>query len=156
MPKTRGGAGLARGGRLDRCRSEAAGEPDVAGWVRAAGGLGRQFLHLDAVPNDFLPQVLREMDAALFTNRCEGGTNLMAMERMVCGAPTVLSAKTGRLGLIAEDNYYPLLAQAPLGGIHAAVGVVAGRNATVLLVFGLWALSIIAEATRQLRPIRNN
>jgi glycosyltransferase involved in cell wall biosynthesis len=45
---------------------------------------------------------LREADAAIFPNRCEGGTNLVAMEAMACGVPTILSANTGHLDLIRD------------------------------------------------------
>jgi glycosyltransferase involved in cell wall biosynthesis len=44
------------------------------------------------------------MNAALFMNRCEGGTNLVAMECMACGVPTILSGNTGHLDLIRDRN----------------------------------------------------
>jgi glycosyltransferase involved in cell wall biosynthesis len=55
-----------------------------------------------------------EMDVALFPNRCEGGTNLVAMETMACGVPTILSANTGHRDLIDGDNGYALTRQAPV------------------------------------------
>ena len=51
---------------------------------------------------------MREVDLAVFPNRCEGGTNLVAMECMACGVPVVLSRNTGHLDLITEDDCYPL------------------------------------------------
>jgi glycosyltransferase involved in cell wall biosynthesis len=67
-------------------------------------------------------QILREADVALFPNRCEGGTNLAAMECMACGIPTILSANTGHLDLIRDDHCYPLRAQTSVQGIgsHAS------------------------------------
>ncbi len=46
--------------------------------------------------------------AAVFANRAEGGTNLVAMECMACGVPTILSRNTGHLDLIEDANCYPL------------------------------------------------
>jgi glycosyltransferase involved in cell wall biosynthesis len=66
-----------------------------------------------------LPTVLREMDVALFTNRAEGGTNLVAMECMACGVPTILSRNTGHIDLIEDDNCYPLNQQGELAGFEA-------------------------------------
>lgn len=42
-----------------------------------------------------LAEALAEADVALFPNRGEGGTNLMAMQAMASGVPTVLSANSG-------------------------------------------------------------
>jgi glycosyltransferase involved in cell wall biosynthesis len=44
------------------------------------------------------------MDLAVFPNRAEGGTNLVAMEAMACGVPTILSANTGHLDLMADPQ----------------------------------------------------
>jgi glycosyltransferase involved in cell wall biosynthesis len=56
---------------------------------------------------------LREADVAVFPNRAEGGTNLVAMECMACGIPTVLSANTGHLDLISDQVCFPLTKQLP-------------------------------------------
>jgi glycosyltransferase involved in cell wall biosynthesis len=78
------------------------GTPDIAAWVAANGIKPDQFLDLGVVPNALLAPILREADAAIFPNRCEGGTNLVAMEAMACGVPTILSANTGHLDLIRD------------------------------------------------------
>jgi glycosyltransferase involved in cell wall biosynthesis len=118
------------------------GLPDAAEWARAAGISPSQFLDLGAVANAHMPRVLREMDVGLFANRCEGGTNLVAMECMACGVPAILSANTGHLDLIADDNCFPLLAQAPLGGIRAGIAGVAG-----------WGESSVDEAEAALERV---
>ena len=41
------------------------------------------FVDLGWVPNWQMAAILRDMDVGLFPNRCEGGTNLVAMEAMV-------------------------------------------------------------------------
>ena len=78
------------------------GTPDISAWVAANGIRAEQFLDLGVVPNALLAPILREADAALFPNRCEGGTNLVAMEAMACGVPTILSANTGHLDLLRD------------------------------------------------------
>ncbi|HEX3364875.1 glycosyltransferase family 4 protein [Phenylobacterium sp.] len=107
-------------------RLDGSGAADVAGWA-AANGIGPEnFLDLGFVPNAQLPSVLREMDVALFTNRAEGGTNLVAMECMACGVPTILSRNTGHLDLIEDDNGYVLSQQGELTGGEAGLATVSG------------------------------
>jgi len=67
-----------------------------------------------------------ERPSAVFPNRAEGGTNLVAMECMACGVPTVLSAKTAHLDLIEDDNCYALTDQEAVGGMGAPFGAVSG------------------------------
>jgi glycosyltransferase involved in cell wall biosynthesis len=90
------------------------GQIDIVAWLRANGIPERQVLDLGRVPNANMPRLLRECDVALFPNRAEGGTNLVAMECMACGVPTILSANTGHLDLIRAGNSYPLEAQTPI------------------------------------------
>lgn len=102
------------------------GKPDLAQWARDNGLADNQFLDLGSVPNALMPPILREMDVALFPNRAEGGTNLVAMEAMACGVPTILSANTGHMDLIDGNNCYALEQQATVSGEGGAVGSVAG------------------------------
>lgn len=99
---------------------------DVPGWARACGIRDDQFVDLGAVPNAFVPPILREMDVALFPNRSEGGTNLVAMEAMACGVPTILSANTGHLDLIEPGNCFALERQNAVSGPGAGVGATPG------------------------------
>ncbi|MFC3070335.1 glycosyltransferase family 4 protein [Phenylobacterium soli] len=102
------------------------GRVDVAAWAEASGVPRTQVLDVGLTPNAAMPQILREMDVALFTNRCEGGTNLVAMEAMACGVPAILSRNTGHLDLIEDGACYVLERQAALPGAEAGVGGVAG------------------------------
>ncbi|MCA3419896.1 MAG: glycosyltransferase family 4 protein [Roseomonas sp.] len=95
----------------------AAGTPDSAAWVAANGIRAEQFHDLGVVPNALMPAILREADAALFPNRCEGGTNLVAMEAMACGVPCILSANTGHLDLIKQGTALALADQRPIHGV---------------------------------------
>lgn len=104
----------------------AEGKVDFTAWVHANDIAPNQFLDLGAIPNAFMPPILREMDVALFPNRSEGGTNLVAMECMACGVPTILSANTGHTDLIDGNNCYALEHQGAVSGRGAAVGSVPG------------------------------
>lgn len=68
-------------------------------------------IDVGATPNALMPQVLRECDVALFPNRAEGGTNLVAMECLRCHLPTILSANTGHLDLVARGAPHVLRRQ---------------------------------------------
>lgn len=99
-------------------------------WVFANGVPADQYIGLDAIPNRLMPEIYREVDLAIFPNRCEGGTNLVAMEAMSSGIPCIVSANTGHLDIISEESCWPLWQQAPITelppyysgneGIHSA------------------------------------
>ena len=95
---------------------------DVGAWTAASGIPADQFLDLGLVPNAAMPAVLHEMDVALFPNRCEGGTNLVAMECLACAVPTILSRNTGHLDLTDLGLGYPLSTQRPLAGFEEGWG----------------------------------
>lgn len=104
--------------------------PTETGWAfepwLVENGLPRDaVLDLGIVKHGEMPQALREADVALFPNRCEGGTNLVAMECMACGVPTILSANTGHLDLVRDGACIPLAAQgpvAPTAGFRGTAG----------------------------------
>jgi glycosyltransferase involved in cell wall biosynthesis len=87
-------------------------EPDgrlrLVEWLVANGLPAEAVIDLGAVPNLMMGQMMREADVAVFPNRCEAGTNLVAMECLACGVPTIISANTGHLDLIDEAIDYPL------------------------------------------------
>ncbi|OIQ91280.1 glycosyl transferases group 1 [mine drainage metagenome] len=93
---------------------------DVQGWAAQFGLPPAAVLDLGIIPNAYMPLVLREVDAALFANRCEGGTNLVAMEAMACGLPVVLSANSGHLDILGAGHCYPLRRQGAMPGALAA------------------------------------
>ncbi len=80
------------------------GTPDVIGWAVANGIPAGSVIALGPTPNIAMPHVLHEADVALFPNRAEGGTNLVAMECLASGIPTILSANTGHLDLLRGDR----------------------------------------------------
>jgi glycosyltransferase involved in cell wall biosynthesis len=79
-----------------------------AGMDLDLSAVAERVMDIGAVPNAHLPAIYRECDVALFPNRAEGGTNLVAMECMACGLPTILSANTGHLDLIGRQGVLPL------------------------------------------------
>lgn len=90
------------------------GRLDTTGWAVANGVPADQFIDLGSVPNHLMARVLREMDVAVFPNRCEGGTNLVAMECMACGLPTIVADNTGQRDLVATGATYALSRQLPV------------------------------------------
>jgi glycosyltransferase involved in cell wall biosynthesis len=118
------------------------GKIDVAAWAAANDIPSQQIIDLGDVPNVAMPPVLREMDAAVFANRAEGGTNLVAMECMACGIPVVLSRNTGHLDLIKKDNCYPLAEQKAVENRWNSVGDLA-----------CWGESQVDEVVERLEQI---
>ena len=90
------------------------GRCEVTEWLIANGIRADAILDLGLQSHAIIAQALREMHVAVFPNRCEGGTNLVAMEAMACGVPTILSANTGHLNLIGRDTCFPLAHQRPV------------------------------------------
>lgn len=73
----------------------------IAPWLERNGVPAANLCLLPCLVNRQLPHLIKQADVAVFVSRCEGGTNLMAMETLACGLPTLLSANTGHLDLLA-------------------------------------------------------
>ena len=73
---------------------------ELTPWLLSQGLPPESFIDLPFTHNLLMPSVLRECDVAVFPNRCEGGTNLVAMEAMACGIPTYVANNTGQKDLI--------------------------------------------------------
>jgi len=87
---------------------------NMVDWAAEHGIPQEQFVDLGLVPNEKMPAVLAEMDAAVFPNRCEGGTNLVAMETMACGVPCIIAANTGQMDLVGEGNCIAIFSDTPV------------------------------------------
>lgn len=83
-------------------------------WVLSNGIDENQFIDLGSVPNQHFPEVLREVDVAVFPNRCEGGTNLVAMEALSSDVLCIISNNTGHRDLVKGDNCLSLEKQSPI------------------------------------------
>lgn len=83
-------------------------------WAVANGVPADAFLDLGHLDRADIAPTLAECDAAVFPNRCEGASNLVAMEAMACGVPSVLSANTGHLDVIDDDRCLVLRDQRPV------------------------------------------
>ena len=77
---------------------------DVKTWALENGADEEGFLDLGFLGRNQIAGVLADCDAALFPNRCEGATNLVAMEAMACGVPVVLSNNTGHRDLLKSPS----------------------------------------------------
>ncbi|MBF0334448.1 MAG: glycosyltransferase family 4 protein [Alphaproteobacteria bacterium] len=87
---------------------------EITRWALDNGLPPESFWDLGFMTRARIPVVLAECDAALFPNRCEGATNLVAMECMGCGVPVVISANTGHRDIIRDGMCYPLNDQRPV------------------------------------------
>jgi len=104
-------ADLELAGHVRDVPGAAAGSLRIAEWLAANGVPAEAVVDVGCTPNAFMGQVVREADVALFPNRCEGGTNLVAMECMAAGIPTIVSANTGHGDLIATGGCFVLRRQ---------------------------------------------
>ena len=111
----------------------------VAEWIRENGIPDDAVVNVGWASNLQIPSLLREAHVGLFPNRCEGGTNLVAMEAMACGVPCILSANTGHLDLIGDGLCYPLTDQSPC---------ICDNDAT-----GAWGESSVDEIVENLEKI---
>ena len=87
---------------------------DIRRWAFDNGADEGNFLDLGFLGRHQIAGILADCDAAVFPNRCEGATNLVAMEAMACGAPTILSANTGHMDLLVGDVCLTLDHQQPV------------------------------------------
>ena len=86
----------------------------IAPWLLKQGLPQGSFVDLPFTLNLLMPSVLRDCDMAVFPNRCEGGTNLVAMEAMACGVPTYVSYNTGQKDLVDLIGCKVLSSQKPV------------------------------------------
>jgi glycosyltransferase involved in cell wall biosynthesis len=96
------------------------GRIDVRRWLSRNGVPEDSVIVLPEIPNALLPPVIRECDVAIFPNRCEGGTNLVAMETLALGVPSLLSANTGHMDLLDRQIGFALADQSPVPGADAS------------------------------------
>ena len=73
---------------------------DIVGWCEANGIPRGNVVDLGWVTREDWPQVWADVDVAVFPNRSEGGTNLVAMEALAAGVPTFVHGSTGQQDLV--------------------------------------------------------
>lgn len=71
-------------------------------WVTDNGVSAEAFADLGPMSRGELANFLPACDVALFCNRAEGGTNMVAMEALASGVPCILSDSTGHKDLISS------------------------------------------------------
>ena len=72
----------------------------IRNWLELQGIPRRNVVVPGLLNSVQMSSLLKQADLAVFPNRCEGGTNLVAMEAIACGIPTLLSANSGHLDLM--------------------------------------------------------
>lgn len=103
--------------------ADAAGNLRFGEWLQRNGLPRGSFIDLGIAPNHQMGRLLREADVALFPNRCEGGTNLVSMEAMASGVPTILSGNTGHLDFARDSDAFVLRDQKPSATTPSFPGV---------------------------------
>jgi glycosyltransferase involved in cell wall biosynthesis len=83
----------------------------IRNWVLSNGVKPSQYSDLGSVSNQLMPEIFREVDIAIFPNRAEGGTNLVAMEAISAGLNCAISRNTGHLDLIEKSQCTSLTTQ---------------------------------------------
>ena len=103
----------------------ASGKTTVVDWLVENGIDRNAIAALPPLQHGDVPGILRKVDAALFPNRCEGGTNLVAMEALAMGVPTILADGTGQRDTVrlAGGGCWPLEGVKATGGPPDAAGV---------------------------------
>ena len=81
---------------------------NMSHWLLSEGLKKGSFIDAGSLPNHRMSELMRSCDIGLFPNRAEGGTNLVAMEAIACGLPTILSNNTGHKDLVADFPCLPL------------------------------------------------
>ena len=99
------------------------GRIDILKWLAAEGIPPERVVNLGSVPNCNKPSFLWECDVAVFPSRAEGATNLVAMEAIACGIPSILSANTGHLDLLADIPLMALKSQASIANVDPRDGM---------------------------------
>jgi len=92
----------------------AGGSLNIGAWLVRNGVPEGAYRDIGLAPNRDMPGYLASADVALFPNRCEAGTNLVAMEAMSAGIPSILAMNTGQLDIAGDDRCYPLRRQGPV------------------------------------------
>jgi glycosyltransferase involved in cell wall biosynthesis len=99
---------------------------------RILGTLERNGLQLDRCEvlslraNSAMPDVYCRCDLALFPNRCEGGTNLVAMEAIACGLPSIISYSSGHKDIVSANDPLVLKNLRTVAAVDSR-GIVTGR-----------------------------
>jgi len=124
-------------------------------WLIQQGIPSRNLMVPSVMANAQLPGLFKQADAAVFASRCEGGTNLMAMEALACAIPTVLSANTGHLDLLElELGHAVAVGQQGVGHVPPAIARGYGGDDS-----GLWGETdpmVVEETLLRLWKERND
>eukprot|EP00937_MAST-01D_sp_MAST-1D-sp2_P003177 g3177.t1 len=83
----------------------------VGEWCARNGIARERAYHLQRATQPEIAALLQRADVALFPNRAEGGTNLVAMEAMASGVPVIISNNTGHTDIVDDAHCFPLRKQ---------------------------------------------
>ena len=96
------------------------GELALQPWLQQYGIDDTNSFHLGKTSQRRIRKFLQASDVAVFTNRAEGGTNLVAMEAMSAAVPVIISNNTGHEDILrdgaAAPHCFPLPRRKPGAG----------------------------------------
>lgn len=92
-------------------------------WLLQQGLPHHSFVVLPWTPNAALADIMRSCNIAIFPNRCEGGTNLVAKETIACGVPTYVASNTGQQDLIDLVGCGAFVNQTPIQSVSGMASV---------------------------------
>lgn len=90
------------------------GKQDIPAWLEANGIPRSASLNLGMLSQSDMAVAIRECDFAIFPNRCECATNLIAPEVAACGIPTIIGNWTGQADVVGEGIGTPLHERSPV------------------------------------------
>lgn len=91
--------GIDLSGHVQGVPAQKGSQLDIAGWLERNGVPRSASIDVGLVPNHLLADIVRACDVAVFPNRAEGGTNLVAMECIAAGVPTIAAVNTGHIDI---------------------------------------------------------
>jgi len=96
--------GLVRGVPATATAADGATTIELEAWLADNGVPATRAFNLGDSDQARLARAFRASGVALFPNRVEGGTNLVAMEAMAAGVPVVISNNTGHVDIVRQDG----------------------------------------------------
>jgi len=119
------------------------GSIDIRTWLAVNGVPFSSSIDLGWRTQVEMAQAISTCDVGFFTNRCEGGTNMVLTEAIASGLPCIMSRNTGHLDLGDRDRDIWLHDQRPVPWKHDGFRSISG-----------WGESSIEECVSALRAAR--
>ena len=128
---------------------------DMASWLEANGIDRSKVKDLGRKDQSSMAAEIAKANVGVFTNRCEGGTNLVAMETIASNVPVILSSNTGHKDVIKKvcngSRGTKKKKKPPLGG--PGLGCYALKDQTESDLRSGWSESSVEEVVQMLEKV---